>query len=274
MDGPYDADLPILHAAIGSTCAGEGTWRPLDETLSPCDPLEFADMKNYTDRIRESQAKTGLQDGEGLALMIISTSGGARMQEGIMSLMQMAKISAALHVHQNVAKLLYISILTSPTTGGVTASFGMLGDIIIAEPQAMIGFAGRRVIEQTLQEQLPDDFQEAPFKQRGKVPYGIQHGLFMNTEEKVRRRLQRWESTGALTSGNSDELSYKDLVDSFKTLTEGGQDSLDLQQALSSGSTLAEALDLARNGRLEWLEQEPQKEEEGNFVLRMTTKSA
>ncbi|KAF5841961.1 acetyl-CoA carboxylase carboxyltransferase beta subunit [Dunaliella salina] len=91
--------------------------------------------------------------------MIISTSGGARMQEGIMSLMQMAKISAALHVHQNVAKLLYISILTSPTTGGVTASFGMLGDIIIAEPQAMIGFAGRRVIEQTLQEQLPDDFQ-------------------------------------------------------------------------------------------------------------------
>jgi acetyl-CoA carboxylase carboxyl transferase subunit beta len=72
---------------------------------------------------------------------------------------QMAKISAALHVHQNTANLLYISILTSPTTGGVTASFGMLGDIIIAEPQAIIGFAGRRVIEQTLQEQLPDDFQ-------------------------------------------------------------------------------------------------------------------
>lgn len=76
-----------------------------------------------------------------------------------MSLMQMAKISAALHVHQNEANLLYISILTSPTTGGVTASFGMLGDIIIAEPQAIIGFAGRRVIEQTLREQLPDDFQ-------------------------------------------------------------------------------------------------------------------
>lgn len=73
--------------------------------------------------------------------------------------MQMAKISAALQVHQNEANLLYIAILTSPTTGGVTASFGMLGDIIIAEPQAIIGFAGRRVIEQTLQEQLPDDFQ-------------------------------------------------------------------------------------------------------------------
>jgi hypothetical protein len=76
-----------------------------------------------------------------------------------MSLMQMAKISGALHVHQNEANLLYISILTSPTTGGVTASFGMLGDIIIAEPQAIIGFAGRRVIEQTLREELPDDFQ-------------------------------------------------------------------------------------------------------------------
>jgi acetyl-CoA carboxylase carboxyl transferase subunit beta len=82
-----------------------------------------------------------------------------RLQEGIMSLMQMAKISGALHVHQNEANLLYISILTSPTTGGVTASFGMLGDVIIAEPQAIIGFAGRRVIEQTLREELPDDFQ-------------------------------------------------------------------------------------------------------------------
>jgi acetyl-CoA carboxylase carboxyl transferase subunit beta len=84
------------------------------------------------------------------------------LQEGIMSLMQMAKISGALHVHQNEANLLYISILTSPTTGGVTASFGMLGDIIIAEPQAIIGFAGRRVIEQTLREELPDDFQVRP----------------------------------------------------------------------------------------------------------------
>ena len=100
---------------------------------------------------------------EGLSLMLVCASGGARMQEGILSLMQMAKISAALHVHQNLAKLLYIAILTSPTTGGVTASFAMLGDLIIAEPKALIGFAGRRVIEQTLQEQLPDDFQTAEY---------------------------------------------------------------------------------------------------------------
>jgi hypothetical protein len=84
-----------------------------------------------------------------------------------MSLMQMAKISGALHVHQNEANLLYISILTSPTTGGVTASFGMLGDVIIAEQQAIIGFAGRRVIEQTLREELPDDFQVRCWGLRG-----------------------------------------------------------------------------------------------------------
>ncbi|MBD2293260.1 acetyl-CoA carboxylase carboxyltransferase subunit beta [Anabaena sphaerica FACHB-251] len=93
-------------------------------------------------------------------VVIICTSGGARMQEGMLSLMQMAKISAALQRHQD-ARLLYIPVLTNPTTGGVTASFAMLGDLIIAEPKATIGFAGRRVIEQTLREKLPEDFQTA-----------------------------------------------------------------------------------------------------------------
>ncbi|NMG10860.1 acetyl-CoA carboxylase, carboxyltransferase subunit beta [Brasilonema sp. UFV-L1] len=93
-------------------------------------------------------------------IVIVCTSGGARMQEGMLSLMQMAKISAALQRHQE-ARLPYIPVLTNPTTGGVTASFAMLGDIILAEPKATIGFAGRRVIEQTLREKLPDDFQTA-----------------------------------------------------------------------------------------------------------------
>ncbi|MBD0390800.1 MAG: acetyl-CoA carboxylase carboxyltransferase subunit beta [Nostoc sp. C3-bin3] len=93
-------------------------------------------------------------------VVIVCTSGGARMQEGMLSLMQMAKISAALQRHKD-ARLLYIPVLTNPTTGGVTASFAMLGDIILAEPKATIGFAGRRVIEQTLREKLPDDFQTA-----------------------------------------------------------------------------------------------------------------
>lgn len=99
---------------------------------------------------------------EKLPVVIFTASGGARMQEGIMSLMQMAKISAAVKKHSN-AGLLYLTVLTDPTTGGVTASFAMLGDIILAEPQSLIGFAGRRVIEQTVRQTLPDDFQKAEF---------------------------------------------------------------------------------------------------------------
>nr|QTI91244.1 acetyl-CoA carboxylase beta subunit [Leuchtenbergia principis] len=96
-----------------------------------------------------------------LPLILVCASGGARMQEGSLSLMQMAKISAALHKHQTNKKLFYISILTSPTTGGVTASFGMLGDIIITEPDADIAFAGKRVIEQTLNLKVPEDLQKS-----------------------------------------------------------------------------------------------------------------
>nr|QKV46212.1 acetyl-CoA carboxylase subunit beta [Phegopteris decursive-pinnata] len=96
-----------------------------------------------------------------LPLILICASGGARTQEGTLSLMQMAKISSALQIHQVQKKLLHISILTYPTTGGVTASFGMLGDIIIAESKAYIAFAGKRVIEQTLRQKIPDGFQAA-----------------------------------------------------------------------------------------------------------------
>ncbi len=97
-----------------------------------------------------------------LPLIIFSVSGGARMQEGIISLMQMAKTTAAL-TKLDEAGLLYISVLTDPTYGGVTASFASLGDIILAEPKAMIGFAGQRVIEQTIGESLPEGFQTAEF---------------------------------------------------------------------------------------------------------------
>lgn len=245
-----------------------GTWRSLDEMLSPCDPLEFKDQKAYIERLKEAQERTGLQDAiqtgtgmldgipvalgimdfhfmggsmgsvvgekitrlieyatqEGLTLILVCASGGARMQEGILSLMQMAKISAALEIYQSSAKLLYISVLTSPTTGGVTASFAMLGDLIVAEPKALIGFAGRRVIEQTLQEQLPDDFQtaeyllhhglldliiprsflkqalsetitlykDAPFQIQGEIPYGVQiypTKISLTSEEKFQQSL-------------------------------------------------------------------------------------
>jgi acetyl-CoA carboxylase carboxyl transferase subunit beta len=99
---------------------------------------------------------------ERIPLIIISCSGGARMQEGILSLMQMAKISAALgRLHEG--RVPYVSILTDPTTGGVTASYAMLGDLNIAEPKALIGFAGPRVIEQTIREKLPESFQRSEF---------------------------------------------------------------------------------------------------------------
>jgi acetyl-CoA carboxylase carboxyl transferase beta subunit len=99
---------------------------------------------------------------EGLPVIVFTASGGARMQEGIFSLMQMAKVSAAVAKHGS-AGLLYITVLTDPTTGGVTASFAMLGDIILAEPGALIGFAGPRVIEQTIGQKLPEGFQRAEF---------------------------------------------------------------------------------------------------------------
>jgi acetyl-CoA carboxylase carboxyl transferase subunit beta len=182
------------------------TWVALDEQIQPVDPLKFRDLKAYSDRLRDTQHKTGLTDavltgfgkieglplalgvmdfqfmggsmgsvvGEkltraieyatanGIPVAIVCASGGARMQEGMLSLMQMAKISGALERHRE-ARLLYLPILTHPTTGGVIASFAMLGDIILAEPKATIGFAGRRVIEQTLREKLPDDFQTSEY---------------------------------------------------------------------------------------------------------------
>ncbi len=95
-------------------------------------------------------------------LIVVSASGGARMQEGVLSLMQMAKISAALS-RLRTARLPYLSVLTDPTTGGVTASFAMLGDLNIAEPGALIGFAGPRVIEQTIRQSLPEGFQRSEF---------------------------------------------------------------------------------------------------------------
>jgi len=112
-------------------------------------------------------------------LLVISCSGGARMQEGALSLMQMAKISAALsRLHQE--KIPYISILADPTTGGVTASYAMLGDLNIAEPKALIGFAGPRVIKQTIRKDLPEGFQRSEFL--------LEHGMLdMIVERKEMR---------------------------------------------------------------------------------------
>ncbi|HHZ18325.1 MAG TPA: acetyl-CoA carboxylase carboxyltransferase subunit beta [Acholeplasmataceae bacterium] len=122
---------------------------------------------------------------ERLPLVIFAASGGARMQEGIFSLMQMAKTAAACKRH-NEAGLLYIGVLTNPTTGGVAASFASLGDIIIAEKGALIGFAGSRVIKQTIGEELPEDFQTAEFQlKKGFVDMVIDRKDLKKTLERL-----------------------------------------------------------------------------------------
>ncbi|GAB6157935.1 acetyl-CoA carboxylase, carboxyltransferase subunit beta [Desulfotomaculum varum] len=122
---------------------------------------------------------------EKLPVIIFSTSGGARMQEGILSLMQMAKTAAAL-AKLDEAGLLFVSVLTDPTTGGVTASFASLGDIIIAEPGALIGFTGPRVIEQTIRQKLPEGFQRAEFmRQHGMVDMIVNRPELKETLAKI-----------------------------------------------------------------------------------------
>lgn len=184
----------------------KGKFEEMDENMIACDPLKFEDNKKYSDRLEQSQKKTGLKDAltsgygfidgkpiviacmnfnfiggsmgavvgekisraiqraikENCAFMMISKSGGARMMEAAFSLMQMAKTSANLSLLSE-KKLPYISLLTDPTTGGVTASYAMLGDVNIAEPGALIGFAGPRVVKETIGKDLPDGFQTSEF---------------------------------------------------------------------------------------------------------------
>lgn len=206
----------------------------LNPMLSSADPLNFVDTKKYTDRAKETQRKTGLQDairtvagkidglpiviacmdfgfiggsmgsvvGEKISraidhcienklpLMIISKSGGARMMEAAFSLMQMAKTSAKLtRLAEN--GLPYISLLTDPTTGGVTASYAMLGDLNIAEPGALIGFAGPRVVKETIGKDLPKGFQTAEFVlEHGFLDFIVDRRELKNKISQVLRMLK------------------------------------------------------------------------------------
>jgi len=190
----------------------EKTFKEWDAELRPADPLNFKDLKSYTERQKEAGKKSGLTEavitGKGnierlpvafgamdfnyiggsmgsvvgekitrmieraidrrLPVVIATASGGARMMESTYSLMQMAKTSGAL-ARLDQQRLPFISIMTNPTTGGVTASFASLGDIVVAEPEALIGFAGPRVIQQTIKQELPEGFQRAEFN--------LEHGM-------------------------------------------------------------------------------------------------
>jgi len=209
--GLYVCEKCNYHERIGSAeyfdiLFDNGEFLELNPGMSSDDPLQFVDTKKYTDRIVDTQKKSGLKDairtahgeveGEDLVIacmdftfiggsmgsvvgekisraidyclehklpfMIISKSGGARMMEAAYSLMQMAKTSAKLTLLAE-AKLPFISLMTDPTTGGVTASYAMLGDLNIAEPGALIGFAGPRVVKETIGKDLPKGFQTAEF---------------------------------------------------------------------------------------------------------------
>jgi acetyl-CoA carboxylase carboxyl transferase subunit beta len=152
----------------------DGRVEEWDAHLEPADPLEFVDGKGYPERVAAAQKSMGSVAGEKVArlferataerlpVVLLHASGGARMQEGILSLMQMAKTVAALE-RLKEARLPFISVLLHPTTGGVAASFALLGDVNIAEPGALIGFAGPRVIESTIRQKLPDGFQRSEF---------------------------------------------------------------------------------------------------------------
>ncbi len=207
----------------------EGTFKEIDSTISPSNPLEFVDTMCYKKRQTNAKAKSKLNEAvitgtgqirgwetaaaimdfnymggsmgsvvgekvtriieEGIKrkipIIAITSSGGARMQESCLSLMQMAKTSCAI-ARANEEKVLYISVLTEPTFGGVTASFGTLGDIIIAEQGARIGFAGRRVIEQTIRQKLPADFQTAEYLLKyGQVDMVCKREELKDTLEKL-----------------------------------------------------------------------------------------
>ncbi|MAE51145.1 MAG: acetyl-CoA carboxylase carboxyl transferase subunit beta [Micavibrio sp.] len=220
----------------------DGQYETVELPKVAHDPLKFKDRKKYADRLKESQAKTGLKDamtiakgtiggqkaviaafnfsfmggsmgmavGESIvkaaeiavkekaALITIPSSGGARMQEGMLSLVQMPRSIIAVEMVKD-AGLPYIVLLTDPTTGGVSASFAMVGDIHLAEPGSTIGFAGRRVIEETVRETLPDDFQTAEYLlDHGIVDMVVQRGdlrdtigrilnLLMSTEKKSKK---------------------------------------------------------------------------------------
>jgi acetyl-CoA carboxylase carboxyl transferase subunit beta len=204
------------HMRISATrrleCTLDEGFSRIELPRAPADPLRFRDQRRYTDRLKEAQAKSAMDDAVAVAhgtiegqravvaafefafmggsmgpgvgeaivtaaklavlqdspLIIFTASGGARMQEGAVSLMQMPRTVIATRLVKE-AGLPYIVVMCDPTTGGVTASFAMLGDIHIAEPGAMIGFAGARVIEQTVREKLPEGFQRAE--------YLLEHGI-------------------------------------------------------------------------------------------------
>ena len=196
----YEAKVQALRDKTGldeAVTTGRATIGGNSVAIAVCDGRFL--MASMGEVVGEKIAKTvEYATKENIPVIIFACSGGARMQEGMVSLMQMAKTSAALKRHSESGNL-YISVLTDPTTGGVTASFAMLGDIILAEPKALIGFAGPRVIEQTIGQKLPKGFQRSEFL--------LEHGFI---DGIVERKNLRNRLITILTLHKKDDKSYTD----------------------------------------------------------------
>lgn len=182
-----------------------------------------------------------------LPVILFCCSGGARMQEGIISLMQMAKTSAALKKHAD-AGLLYVTVLTDPTTGGVTASFAMLGDIILAEPGALIGFAGPRVIEQTIGQKLPKGFQRAEFQ--------VEHGFVDSVVERddLKKVLYQILKSHRISTENNDYSQFTEKIEKFAP-TEVDREKLAKTPLKSAWDKVKEARSVYRPSALSYIDQ-------------------
>ncbi len=232
--------MKIKPADRLATFLDDGKYDLVPVPSVPVDPLKFRDQKRYTDRLRESRAKTGFDDsvivatgnlhdrpitvaiqdfdfmggslgmaaGQGIItgletalrlktpFVLFVSSGGARMQEGVLSLMQMPRTTVAV-LRLREAGLPFFVVLTNPTTGGVTASYAMLGDVHLAEPGALIGFAGQRVIEQTIREKLPKGFQRSE--------YLLSHGMVDMVVHRHNLRSTIGSLAGILTNAPAND---------------------------------------------------------------------
>ncbi len=188
---------------------GKGSICGWETVIGVCDARFLMSSMGYVVGERITQAFEQATE-EKLPVILFCCSGGARMQEGIISLMQMAKTAAAIRRHSD-AGLLYIPVLTDPTTGGVTASFAMLGDVILAEPGALIGFAGPRVIRQTTGEKLPDGFQRAEFLlEKGMIDAIIER---KSMREELGKLLRLHTQKAAKTFASKASMFQTDLIE-------------------------------------------------------------
>ena len=222
----YPEKVQALQEKTGlkeAVVTGKGKINGRDTVIAVCDGRFLMASMGWAVGEKITRAVERATE-EKLPIIIFACSGGARMQEGITSLMQMAKTSAALERHSK-AGLLYVSILTEPTTGGVTASFAMLGDIILAEPGALIGFAGPRVIEQTIRQKLPKGFQRAEFL--------VEHGFV----DDIVRRENLKETLGKILEMHEISNSSDDSIDemhSAKSSSESNFESADINPYLTA----------------------------------------